>query len=215
MIRTKEVYELCSPAKIALSTAHSKENQGATIGAVTEYLWSSEVSLSLEKRLKENLFDVKIFDKSQLMLSPKDYSKAYNQNIRDINKWKPDVTLEIHLNSANYLSIDTIGNKTISEHFANYGEYLYFGKSKLFAQFLAEQFKSSFPITPAKQKTRALIKGDNGYHFVKDVNGCCVLAEPFFINKASHFNNIIMQEKILIVDCFYNAIEKYTYNHLK
>lgn len=214
MIRTKKVYDLCPPAKIALSIAHSKDQQGAFIGSLTEYLWSNEVSVSLEKKLKENLFDVRIFDKSFLMQSVKDYSKAYNQNIKDINKWKPDVTLEIHLNSANYLSID-LKTKIIPEHFADYGEYLYFGKSKLFAQFLAEQFKISFPITPSKQKTRVLKRGDNGYHFVKDVNGCCVLAEPFFINKASHFNNIITQEKMLIVDCFYMAIEKYTYNNLK
>lgn len=214
MTGIKEIYNLCSPAKIALSIAHSKQRQGASVEALNEYTWSSEVSLSLEKKLKENLFDVKIFDKSLYELSSNDYSKAYNKNIKDINQWNPDLTLEIHLNAADFLKVK-LENKTLSDNFANYGEYLYFGKSKLFAQFLADQFKIYFPITPAKQKIRVLKKGDNGYHFVKDIKGCCVLAEPFFINKSSHFNDILMQGNFLIVDCFYKAIEKYTYNHLK
>ena len=200
--------DICAPAKIALSIAHSMYKVGAKFNSINEYHWSVSVSLSLKELLKKNSFEVTIFDKSVLMQNAKDYSKAYNENIKLINKWKPDITLEIHLNAADY---STLQDKPIPDSFANYGEYLYFGKSKIFAEKIEAEFKNSFE--KIRQQIRPLKKGDNGYTFVKDVNGCCVLAEPFFINNKKHFE-VLSSKQDEVVRCFNNAIEAYTYNHI-
>ena len=212
VIQPKLSLEICAPAKIALSIAHALYSKGAEYKNINEYDYSLSLSLLLRDLLEKNAFEVKLFDKSLEMKSKSDYSQACLENISNINKWRPDLTLEIHLNA---VDISTKTNKellSLSENFANYGEYLYFGKSKAFAQKLEDSFRQIFKI---RQSTRALRKKENGYFFVNGVIGCCVLAEPFFINRESHHKILSSElEKNKIVNCFYNAIEDYTYNYV-
>ena len=120
------------------------------------------------------------------------YRRTYNQLPHDINEYNPDFIISLHCNAFNKK--------------ASGSEVLYYHKSKMgkkIADILNKQFKS---LPNNNRGIRPKSAEDRGGYLLMNTNAPCIIAEPFFIDNDTDYNNVVIYSNEKLITAYVKAI---------
>jgi len=158
--------------KVAICVGHNAKYQGAiSESGVTEYIFNSAIANLLCYHFRDTDYKVKQFHRPPI----KSYRKQIKALAKEVNKFNPDVAIELHFNA---------GNSKARGH-----EVLYLGSSEIglkYAKKLDDIFNS---LLPNKDRgVKPIYKGGRGYRFLSEIYSPTLIAEPFFAGNLGFIN---------------------------